>query len=102
MSNLHSWEIRVSHEGLHTYRVVRGATKEEAELRARLQIEAWNARWARLVAAEAARQLRINKRNWSDHQADIDRRARDEALQLTKEAESRTRSCKEPTQQRSR
>jgi len=88
MSDLRSWEIRVSHEGLHTYRVVRGATKEEAELRARLQIEAWNARWARLVAAEAARQQRINKRDWSDRQADIDRRARDEALQLTKEAEA--------------
>jgi restriction system protein len=88
MSNLHGWEIRVSHEGLHTYRVVRGATKEEAELRARLQIEAWNARWARFVAAEAARQQRINKRNWNEHQSDIDKRAKDEALKLTIEAEA--------------
>jgi hypothetical protein len=67
--------------------VILGATKEEVEHRARLQKEAWDARWARFQAAESARQQRINKRQWNDRQADIDRRARDEALKLAKEAE---------------
>jgi len=59
------------------------------EHRARLQKEAWDARWARFQAAEPARQQRsINKRVWNDRQADIDRRGRDEALKLTKEAEN--------------
>jgi len=88
MSNVCGWVIRLSHEGLHTYRVIRGATKEEVEHRARLQKEAWDARWARFQAAESARQQRINKRQWNDRQADIDRRARDEALKLAKEAEN--------------
>ena len=87
MSKMHRCEIRISHEGLHTYRVIRGATKQEAEHRARLQKEAWDARWARFQAAESTRQQRINKRQWNDRQADIDRRARDEALKLTKDAE---------------
>src|SRR5260370_24256168 len=81
------WEIKIKHEGLHAYRNVRGATKDEAETKARLQIEAWNVRWKRLLDAEATRQERLKKRGWADKQSDIDKRAKEHALVLTKEAE---------------
>lgn len=82
------WEIRVKHEGLHAYRTVRGATQQEADTKARLQIAAWDARWAQLVERETARQKRLEKRNWADKQSDIDRRAKEHALELTKDAEA--------------
>jgi restriction system protein len=82
------WEIKIKHEGLHAYRNVRGATKEEAETKARLQIEAWNLRWKRFVDADAARQERLKKRGWADKQSDIDKRAKEHALELTKHAEA--------------
>jgi len=82
------WEIIVKHEGLHAYRNVRGGTQQEAQTKARLQIEAWDARWARLVERENARQKKLEKRNWADKQSDIDKRAKDHALELTKDAEA--------------
>ncbi|HEY4840024.1 MAG TPA: restriction endonuclease [Candidatus Acidoferrales bacterium] len=82
------WEIRATHEGLHTYRVIRGVTKEEAELKFRLQTETWNARWSRLQEAEASRLARLNKRELFVRQADVDRRGKEYALELTKEAEA--------------
>jgi restriction system protein len=56
------WEIRVKHDGLNAYRVVRGVTKDEAELKAALQIAGWNERWARRASAE---QSRLEKRQVS-------------------------------------
>jgi restriction system protein len=88
------WEIRIKHEGLHAYRTVRGATQQEAETKARLQIDAWNARWARLLTKEADRQQRLQKRNFRDKQSDIDRRAKEHALELTKEAEGMIESLR--------
>ncbi len=89
------WEIRVKHEGLHAYRTVRGATQQEAETKSRLQIEAWDARWARLVEREVARQERLKKRSWADKQSDIDRRAKEHALELTKDAEAAINGLRE-------
>jgi hypothetical protein len=57
------WELKIKHEGLHAYRNVRGATKEEAETKARLQLDAWNARWARVVGRETLLQQQLKKRN---------------------------------------
>jgi restriction system protein len=82
------WEIPIKHEGLHAYRRVRGATQQEAETKARLQIDAWNVRWARLVEREAARKERLRKIGWADKQSDIDKRSKEHAIELTKEAES--------------
>ena len=45
------WEVRVQHDGLKAYRVVRGVTKQEAELKATLQVSAWNERWANRLSA---------------------------------------------------
>jgi restriction system protein len=82
------WEIIIKHEGLHAYRTVRGATQQEAETKARLQAEAWDARWARLVERETSRQKKLEKRNWEDKQSDIDKRAKEHALELTKDPEA--------------
>lgn len=40
------WEIKIEHQGLHAYRVVKGTSKEEAELKANLQISIWNGKYA--------------------------------------------------------
>lgn len=82
------WEVRITHEGLHAYRVVRGVSKEEAELKARLQLQAWNARWKRTQDTEARRLKSLNQRQVFERQVDIDRRAKNHALELTREAES--------------
>lgn len=41
--------------GLHKYRVVKGETKEIAELKAEMQLEVWNERWAKFQVAEQQR-----------------------------------------------
>jgi len=45
-------------------------------------------RWKRLLDAEATRQERLKKRGWADKQSDIDKRAKEHAVALTKEAEA--------------
>lgn len=82
------WEIKIKHEGLHAYRSIRGATQQEAETKARLQREAWDVRWTRFQEIAATRQLRLAKRGWADKQADMDKRAKEHALELTKDAEA--------------
>lgn len=57
------WEVRVQHTGLKAYRVVRGVTQQEAELKADLQVAAWNERWARAQETLKARQGKL-KKSW--------------------------------------
>ena len=45
----------IYHAGLNAYRVVRGPTQEIVELKARLQSEAWDQRWAKLQQVQAKR-----------------------------------------------
>jgi len=71
------WEVRVQHEGLKAYRVVRGVTKEEAELKARLQMAAWNDRWAKRQSS-LKNKLEKLKKSWNsdaNRQAAKDRTA---------------------------
>jgi restriction system protein len=82
------WEIKVQHEGLHAYRNIKGATKQEAETKARIQIDAWNARYRRLLERQAAQNERLKKKDWHEKQSDADRRAKEHALALTKDAEA--------------
>src|SRR4029077_8036296 len=76
-------------EGLHSYRVIRGVSKEEVELKARLQSQAWDARWKRIQETEAKRCERLNQRVIWERQVDTDRRAKNHALELTREAEAK-------------
>ncbi|MGD0800959.1 MAG: restriction endonuclease [Terracidiphilus sp.] len=57
------WEVRVQHTGLNAYRVVRGVTQAEAELKANLQVAVWNERWAKTQAALRNRQDKL-KKSW--------------------------------------
>jgi len=82
------WEITITHEGLHAYRTIRGATKQEAETKARLQRDAWDFRWARLIQKDAERKKRLIQQHWWEKRSDIDRRSKAAALDATKEAEA--------------
>ena len=53
------WEVRVQHDGLKAYRVVRGVTRQEAELKASLQRAAWNERWENRLLALKAKQEKL-------------------------------------------
>lgn len=74
------WEVRVQHDGLKAYRVVRGATQQEADLKANLQIAAWNERWARMQSALRARQEKLQK-SWDIEANKESARTRTEELQ---------------------
>jgi restriction system protein len=56
MSNY--WHVKVSHPGLHKFRIVRGSSKELVEQMAAAQLAAWEEMWQRKQNAEAARMLR--------------------------------------------
>lgn len=81
------WEKRISHEGLNTYRVVRGYSQEEVEIKARLQSEAWEERWQRKLEIESARKKQTEKRTAWEQQTEVDKRKKSLALKRTLEAE---------------
>ena len=54
------WQVRISHPGLNKFRVVRGVAKADADLKAALQLKAWNEQWQRTQATRA-RQLEREK-----------------------------------------
>jgi hypothetical protein len=49
------WRNTIYHEGLKASRVIRGESQAEVQLKAQLQMEAWNQRWQRIQQAEAKR-----------------------------------------------
>src|SRR5229473_3754442 len=81
------WEKRIIHEGLNTFRVVRGYTEEEVETKARLQLAAWADRWQRKLEIESSRQKQVEKRTAWEQQAEVDKRRKSLALKRTIEAE---------------
>lgn len=46
---METWEIRISHPGLKTFRVIRGRNKADVDTRAAMQQSAWEERWLRVV-----------------------------------------------------
>lgn len=74
------WEVRVQHDGLKAYRVVRGATQQEAELKARLQVAAWNERWSSKEAALKSKMQKLQK-SWSNEENKQTARTRTEESQ---------------------
>lgn len=50
------WQCEIKHEGLHKYRVVKGATAEIMHLRAEMQLRAWNEQWERAQSARSERE----------------------------------------------
>src|ERR1700687_5852385 len=53
------WQCQIGHDGLHKYRVVKGATREIMQLRAEMQVRSWNEQWARAQATQAKRQAQL-------------------------------------------
>jgi restriction system protein len=49
------WEKRIRHDGLKAYRVVRGQTQSDVELKARLQEAIWEERWQKKVHISSQR-----------------------------------------------
>jgi restriction system protein len=49
------WEKRIRHDGLKAYRVVRGQTQSDVELKARLQESIWEERWQKKVHISSQR-----------------------------------------------
>jgi restriction system protein len=74
------WEVRVQHDGLKAYRVVRGATQQEAELKARLQVAAWNERWSNRQAALKSKLQKLQK-SWDNDANKRTARSRTEELE---------------------
>ena len=52
------WQVQISHQGLNKFRVVRGATQAEAELKAAWQRKAWDEQWQRVQLARAEQRKR--------------------------------------------
>jgi restriction system protein len=52
------YEMRIQHPGLKAFRVIRHSDQSVVEVRARLQMEAWEDRWKRVQEAESRRQLK--------------------------------------------
>ena len=66
------WEVRVQHPGLNAYRVVRGVTQQEAELKASLQVAVWNERWEKKqLSARTHLNLKVNKATASVRTAEL-------------------------------
>jgi restriction system protein len=49
------WEVRIQHEGLRAFRVLKGPTQADAQWKATAQLRLWDARWSALQRAESAR-----------------------------------------------
>ncbi|HUJ40823.1 MAG TPA: restriction endonuclease [Candidatus Acidoferrales bacterium] len=86
---------RIAHEGLNTFRVVRGYTPEEVEINARLQLAAWEERWQRKQEIELARQKQIERRVAWEEQAEIAKRKKAVALGRTLEAEAAVQALRD-------
>jgi restriction system protein len=52
------WEIKIRHDGLHKYRVIRGQDRYVVEEKARHQRALWDEMWARKSAIDASREDR--------------------------------------------
>jgi restriction system protein len=60
------FEIRIQHPGLHAFRVVKGETQRDAELKAQAQMTIWNQRWTRSLNAEKTRVEKMGR--WLDRE----------------------------------
>jgi len=73
------WQKQIVHPELKAFRVVRGASQEEVELKAQLQLAQWEQRWQRIKLAEA-------KRCEKEQAASNKFRQKEWALERTREA----------------
>jgi len=82
------WEKRIVHRGLNAFRVVRGHTQADVELKASMQLLAWDATWNKRLEQQAAAEKRLHIRSERDKQSDVVRRSKVFADESTKDAEA--------------
>jgi len=68
-----AWEKRITHAGLNTYRLIRGQSQDDVNMKARLQLAQWEERWQAKTKAQ---------KNRADHMT-----GKDLALERTLELE---------------
>jgi hypothetical protein len=74
------WRTEISHAGLNKFRVITGATREEAELKALWQQRAWEEQWQWVRQARERQQQR-------EEAADSKESRKQDAEEQTKQAE---------------
>jgi restriction system protein len=76
------YEIRISHSGLHKFRIVKGETEWDAQAKAAMQTKAWDEQWQKILQTRA--------REGHRQQAALNKEQRKQlAEEQTKEAEDR-------------
>ena len=81
------WEKRIAHPGLNTFRVVKGQSEYDVDMKAASQMAIWEERWNRELSsdrARAAKQKSLEQRASSTMQVAA---ARAFALERTRELE---------------
>lgn len=56
------WQMEIRHDGLHKYRVIKGATEDIVEQKAAAQLEAWDEMWEKKQEREARIQEKEDKK----------------------------------------
>ncbi len=79
------WQCEIRHEGLHKYRVVKGATPAIMQLRAEMQQRSWNEQWVRVQTSREKRQLQLKTAHAKETNKQI-------AAEPTREAEQAHRA----------
>ncbi len=86
------WEQRISHSGLQTFRVVKGQTQYDVDMKAASQMAIWEERWQRRLnvqRAQEAKQKTFEQRTLSTFQTAA---AKAFALERTRELEAERES----------
>lgn len=65
------WEVTVTHDGLHKYRVVKGRSKLEAEEKAQMQLNQWELMWQKKLERERKQHEREIERQLKQEQNKI-------------------------------
>ncbi len=60
------YEITIQHPGLHAYRVVKGHTPAEADLKAKLQLAKWEDQWQRVIRQRTVQQSKLHAATLKD------------------------------------
>src|SRR6266498_1266268 len=58
-SEIDMWQCEIRHDGLHKYRVVKGATQAIMQLRGEMQMQSWNEQWERTQGSRAKKQAQL-------------------------------------------
>lgn len=91
------YELRIQHEGLNAFKIVKGPTAEDAEIKARMQRLIWDQKWAKQQAASALQGQRMAKAYGEQARKELAvSRTRDAEGQVQVLVELLTKACAAP------